>query len=256
MAGLIDSTKQANTNLQKPDTNYEPAKATTQTMTADQRSVDSKSTVQGQLNGLLDKGGDYMKRAETKGLQMANKRGLLNSSFAVGAAHGAAMDAALPIAQQDAQTYNNQSLTNQSYSNQAEQFNAQSQNTMNLANQAAENRASEYNSSMNFDQWNAERDREQQEFMERLNQSGAMQQMSAEAAANLKGEYVRNWDKVRQDSAIAIEKIQMNANISAEDKTKMIQEEISRRDQSILAMKAVYSSLPQWNQEWAEYTRV
>lgn len=257
MAGLIDSTKQANTNLQKPNTSYDPAKATTQTMTADQRNVDSKSTVQGQLNGLLDKGGDYMKRAETKGLQMANKRGLLNSSFAVGAAHGAAMDAALPIAQQDAQTYNNQSLTNQAASNQANQFNAQSQNTTNLANQAADNRANEFNAGMQFDQWNAERGREADEFMQRLQQSGAMEKMSAEVSANLKGEYVKTWDKMRQDAQIAIQEIQNNPAIAdAETKKAMIDQQIALLGQSRQAMESIFSSLPQWQQDWAAFTEV
>ncbi len=258
MAGLIQGTLNQNTNVAKPNTQVTANQADTATMQADEREVDSKSTVQGQMNSLLDKGGDYMKRAETKGLQMANSRGLLNTSMAVGAAHGAAMDAAMPIATQDAQTYNNQSLTNQGYSNQANQVNTQNEQTTNLANQAATNRSNEFNSSMQFDQWNAERDREQQEFMTRLNQSGSMQQMSAEASANLMGKYAETWDTIRQDSAIAIEKIQMLPASSADGAAKetMIQQEIARRDASITAMKAVFSSFPQWNQEWAEYARV
>lgn len=45
-----------------------------------------------------------MQRAKTSGLQMANRRGLLNSSIAVGAAQNAVIDAATPIASQDAST--------------------------------------------------------------------------------------------------------------------------------------------------------
>lgn len=256
MAGLIQSTLNKNTNVAKPTTQYTADQANAATMQADERQVDSKSTVAGQMNSLLDKNSDYMKRAETKGLQLANSRGLLNTDFAVSAAHGAAMDAALPIAQQDAQTYNNQSLTNQGYSNQANQVNTQNQQATNLANQQANNRASEFNSSMNFDQWNSERDRENQEFLTRLEQSGAMQQMGAEAAANLKGKFVDAWDKARQDASIAIEKIQMNENISAADKATMIEQQIQLRNADWALQKSVFEALPQWQQNWAQFTEV
>lgn len=124
--------------------------------TADQREVGTKSTVAGQMDSLLQKDSDYMKRAETKGLQYANSRGILNTDMAVGAAYGSAMDAALPIAQQDASTYNNQSLVNQQYSNtanrdnaifdnDANQFNATNKQNMTLANMNAENEAGRFN---------------------------------------------------------------------------------------------------------------
>lgn len=144
------------------------ASYTPSTYQADERQVDSKSTVAGQMEGLLSKDSAYMKRAETKGLQQANKRGILNSDFAVSAAHGAAIDAALPIAQQDASTFNNQSLTNQGYSNDARKtnaafvndagkFNATNQQQTNLVNQEAQNRAQEFNASnqQQADQFNA-----------------------------------------------------------------------------------------------------
>lgn len=44
-----------------------------------------------------------MTQARTQGLQQGNRRGLLNSSMAVGAAQDSAYRAALPIAQQEAQ---------------------------------------------------------------------------------------------------------------------------------------------------------
>lgn len=46
---------------------------------------------------------DYMKSARTSGMQTANRRGLGNSSMAVRAAEGAAIDRAAPIASQEAQ---------------------------------------------------------------------------------------------------------------------------------------------------------
>ncbi len=83
------------------------------------RQVNSETdTVQGQLNGLLQRQNPLMQRAYYKGLDMANSRGLLNSSMASEAAQAAMMDAALPIAQQDAQTYYDQGARNQGVMNE------------------------------------------------------------------------------------------------------------------------------------------
>lgn len=64
-----------------------------------------KSTVAGQLNTLLQGDSAYIKQAEEAGKEQAAARGLLNSSAAAGSARKAAIGAAMPIAQQDAQTY-------------------------------------------------------------------------------------------------------------------------------------------------------
>ncbi len=88
-----------------------------------------KSTVQGQMTGLLDGNSDYMKQAKTGAMQQANKSGLLNSTMAATAGQSAAIKSALPIAQADASVYNNQALANQSVqnnflqANQAQEFN-------------------------------------------------------------------------------------------------------------------------------------
>lgn len=68
------------------------------------------ASVDTQVVGLLGKDNPYMKQARTQGLQTANARGFLNSSIAAGASQDAAIKAALPIAQQNAQqiSQNNQ----------------------------------------------------------------------------------------------------------------------------------------------------
>ena len=66
---------------------------------------DDRSTVQGQLKGILDAGGPLMDRATTRALQQMNARGVLNSSMAIGAGQAALYDAAVPIAGADASTY-------------------------------------------------------------------------------------------------------------------------------------------------------
>lgn len=69
------------------------------------RIITQNETVEGRLNGLLSEGNPYMQSAINRGMETVNARGLLNSSIAAGAAQRAAIDSAMPIAQQDAQTY-------------------------------------------------------------------------------------------------------------------------------------------------------
>ncbi len=64
-----------------------------------------RSTVRGQLNSLLSQDSPYIQQAELAGERQAALRGMLNSSMAAGASRAEAYKAALPIAQQDAQTY-------------------------------------------------------------------------------------------------------------------------------------------------------
>ena len=61
-------------------------------------------TVSGQLQTLLGAESPYIERARTRAKQYANRRGVMNSSIAAGAGEAAAIDAALPIASQDADT--------------------------------------------------------------------------------------------------------------------------------------------------------
>jgi len=61
---------------------------------------DSVST---RVTGLMSQQSPLMEMARTSGLKAANRRGLLNSSMAVGAAENEAYKAAIPIASQEAQ---------------------------------------------------------------------------------------------------------------------------------------------------------
>lgn len=75
-------------------------------------------TTQGQLVEVLDEGGPIMRRAVTRGMQLANDRGLINSSIAEGAAMGAVMEQAVPIAMSDANTHFTNSMNNLNAQNQ------------------------------------------------------------------------------------------------------------------------------------------
>lgn len=141
-----------------PVTSYTPVSATPGSANATgyqatPYTVDpTKGTVQGQLDGLLQKGSPYLEAAVTPSQQAMNDRGLLNSSIGLGAAETARINAALPIANADATIYN-QAMTNSTNQqnaasqfgagaeNSAAQLNAQLLSSMNTTNANAKNGA-------------------------------------------------------------------------------------------------------------------
>jgi hypothetical protein len=86
----------------------------------------NNSLVSERLNALLAKDSPYIQAAKTRALQQANRAGLLNSSMAAGAGVLSAINAAMPIAQQDASTFataerdNNQTVN--TFARDANQF--------------------------------------------------------------------------------------------------------------------------------------
>lgn len=72
-----------------------------------------EETVESRLTNLLKKDNPYLKLNETKAQQYANSRGLLNSTMAATAGQKAAIESALPIAQQDASFYQQRNLAGQ-----------------------------------------------------------------------------------------------------------------------------------------------
>lgn len=82
-----------------------------------------------------------MQRARQQGMLEAGRRGLQNTSIAVGAAQGAMADRAIPLAQQDAATFNQQAMQNQAMQQEAAMLNAQLETAVNQGNAAAANAA-------------------------------------------------------------------------------------------------------------------
>lgn len=120
-AGTATST---NANAGQIDISNPVNKAIASTYDPAMTSVEDKSTVQGQVYGIIAKNSPLMQQAQTRALEQMNSRGLLNSSMAVGAGQGAVMDKALPIAQQDAATNWDSNKTNAAATNRAGEFNA------------------------------------------------------------------------------------------------------------------------------------
>ena len=76
------------------------------------RTVQGNELVANQLSALLDGDSAYMNNARREGLEIAARRGLLNSSMAAGSSQREAIRAGAPIAMQDASTYANTASEN------------------------------------------------------------------------------------------------------------------------------------------------
>jgi len=222
---------------------YQPGITSAPSYSASTRSINpATDTVQGQITGLLDKNNPYMQRARARGMSTANSRGLLNSTMAGQASEAAAIDAALPIASQDADSYLRQGLTNQQYQNQAlrdnanfalstGQFNAEYGQRMDLA-QMDDARAREMQQEeIGFGKWSqqqndtlkrdlAQMDRDMQEYIAGI-----------ETGAQTKQQFIESSNELMQQYQIQYRETMTNPNMTPE-----------AREQSIEALKKMYNT--------------
>jgi len=114
-------------------------KATAVNYTPNAFQITPDQTVQDQIAKITSSDSKLMQQARTRANQDAQAKGLFNSSLAVEAGQNAVLSQALPIAQQDAATYN-QAATNTTNAQNAAAFqNAQAQNAVNLQNSQSAN---------------------------------------------------------------------------------------------------------------------
>jgi hypothetical protein len=125
---------------------------------AAQWTPDAESTVQGQVAKIVASDSPLNDIARTESLQGMSRRGLANSSMAIEAGQAALYKAALPIAQQDANTFAQAGQYNTEAKNVASRFFAQAKNEagaqdaqlqtgVNLANAGEKNKAGAFTAS-------------------------------------------------------------------------------------------------------------
>jgi len=110
--------------------------------------INPNSLVSNQMNGLLASNSPYLTGARTRALQSGARRGLLNSSMTTGASEAAAINAALPIAQGNANAYGALDARNQQNTQQTNLTNANAANNMARFNSSAADLTSRTNANM------------------------------------------------------------------------------------------------------------
>ena len=93
------------------------------------RKITENETVSGQLTGLLAENSPYIQASRSNAADASRSRGMLNSSLGIGAGEKAAIEAAAPIAGQDASTYAAAGLSAQNANQEMQQQKEQSQQT-------------------------------------------------------------------------------------------------------------------------------
>lgn len=96
---------------------------------------EANSSTADNVNKLTATDSPFMAQAKARGIDTANQRGLLNSSIAVGASQKAAYDAALPIAQADANISAQKDISAQQFSQNKDLQSQQIASTEKIANQ-------------------------------------------------------------------------------------------------------------------------
>lgn len=100
-----------------------------------------------QLDAITNANSPYIQRAEQQGLLSAASRGLENSSLGAGAAEGAAVAAAAPLAEQNAGEATQGQLQNSQLGTQANEFNASQQNSNQQLNAQMQTQQTQFNAS-------------------------------------------------------------------------------------------------------------
>ncbi len=114
--------------------NAQSVDAQAHTYNAYKQAVRENELTSHHLQKLLDENSDYVKRGRTEGKQYAQSRGILNTTMGAGAAHGAAIDRAAPIAMNDAGTYNQRALAHIDAENTARRTNATNKTNVSIRN--------------------------------------------------------------------------------------------------------------------------
>ena len=109
-----------------------PAPFTAAQASTTQWTPDEASTVAGQVNKLTAAGSPLIDQATTAAKQQSASRGLLNSTLGITAGLDAAYRTALPIAQQDANTFASAGQFNANSANATSQFNAGATNEVGM----------------------------------------------------------------------------------------------------------------------------
>ena len=212
------------------------------TLTPQTTNISDDSLVENRITGLLSRDNDYMRQAETRGLQQAQQRGLLSSSMAVGAVEGQRIAAALPIAQQDASLYGQRDLQDGAYIQQGHLNTQTFQNDASMAthqgniNVGLQAQQGDINSRLQNEQYGYNTQLADQAFghnTQLASQQGAINlynataQISAQADVNSRLQAEQAIQNRQAQLQTSITNIENNSDLSPDQRNTMIQNEIN-----------------------------
>jgi hypothetical protein len=153
--------------------------------------------------------------------------------MAAGAAQGAMIDRATPIAQQDASTYFQNSQANADRQQQEYMANLNYQNQRSLSQQGYQFDLGKMQADYGFSSELSSQEAEQ-----------ALNQLYGTSNANAWGVMANNLTDIVGQYSSQLERIQMNPDIEEADKSEMIGQVLAMRDTDINFQKSLYEQLP------------
>lgn len=188
------------------------------------RAIDrATGTAAGQLDSILAQDGVYMQRARANALAQAADMGLRNSSIAVGAAQGAMIDRAAPIATADAQFHNDAARDNQMAANNAALANASNYNQLGgiMIQQAGEDRR--LASSQSFTAVQSAADRQLQSDLQngRISADALQQQLTRDQQTRIAQLQESGTDRRQAEQIAAQERQLREQNLFAADQNQL-----------------------------------
>lgn len=201
---FLNTTQTPNTAV--PDTIDVSQKGATNVAAQTYQNTNPDVTVEERLTNLLSKENPFLTAARSGAMRSANTRGLLNTTMAGTAGEKAAIESALPIAQQDAGYYQNKALAGQQ--GEIESF---------LSGQSANQQAGLYNVQGQIGSQLSAQDASQAEALQRLKgeQQVSLQELQGNQEMALKQADIE-WNKLDLEARMQVEYDRMNNEAKAQ----------------------------------------
>ena len=253
--------------------------------TAKKPSFDA-SNVNDQLGATLNQGGLLMRMAQSKGQGLAASRGLGNSTIGIDAAQRAMVDAALPIAQQNAQQANSRFMQDDSQAftagesakDRSQQLTMQQNDFSNQTNQAKLNaqltetrdkllyqqslgtlsaegaqRLKEINAQNQFTAAEAAKDRQQAITLLEKQFGQETSQLAQQVAANTHGMYLSAIDTAMSSYNERYAALMADSTIKTADKTTMLKNMKNELNSTLTMYQKLYSNINTINPDWTKF---
>lgn len=226
----------------------------------------NESLVQNQITGLLDPSSDIMRKAQAQAQSYSASRGLQSSSIGNEVALSSMIDKALPIAQQDAQTYNQAQSQQWQTQAQLDQTNLKNQQDAAMTDKQGAINNQLQNNQMNWQTGEKNTDRQFQAELEDLKYKQSLGTLDAQGQQRLQElNAQQSWqtgeNNVNREFQTQLEDLKYKQQLGTLDKQQSLQlEQMERSAQiqtsrdAILQTYQVQLNDLQNDQRWKELT--
>lgn len=209
-------------------------------ITPARREIDpTRETVAGQMETLLGKESPYIRQARRETARQAGGRGLINTIMAQAAGEEAAIKAALPIAQQDAQTYFQQGIAEQAGEQKMRESRQAAELTMEVAEQRQIHDTYRMELQTQLDQMKESHSAGLKEHLELV-------LADKKLSNDMKGTFAQEMGRIMTESQTQIGTVGASDRTAAQQSSAITQI-IKQRDSQIVLLKDMMQQSTQWD---------